>query len=77
MLEHLPNHPAADWPAFAAALMPDAPDRDALLAEAQAVLTHPDFAALFGPDTLAEAPITADLNGQPLVGTIDRLAGHQ
>ena len=39
----------------------------------QAVLNHPDFAALFGPDTLAEAPITADLNGQSLVGTIDRL----
>lgn len=73
LLEHLPNRPAADWPAFAAGLMPDAPDRAALLAEAQAVLTQPDFAALFGPDTLAEAPITADLNGKPLVGTIDRL----
>jgi len=73
LLEHLPDHPAADWPTFAAALMPDAPDRDALLAEVQSVLNHPDFAALFGPDTLAEAPITADLKGQPLVGTIDRL----
>jgi ATP-dependent helicase/nuclease subunit A len=73
LLEHLPNIAPADWPGFATALMPDAPDRDALLAEAQAVLTAPDFAVLFGPDALAEAPITADLNGKPLVGTIDRL----
>ncbi|WP_022703346.1 double-strand break repair helicase AddA [Pseudorhodobacter ferrugineus] len=73
LLEHLPNHPAADWPAFATGLMPDAPDRAELLAEAQAVLTHPDFVALFGPDALAETPITADLNGKPMVGTIDRL----
>lgn len=73
LLEHLPNHPAADWPVFAAALLPDAPDRAQLLAEAETVLKHPDFAALFGPDALAEAPITANLNGKPLVGTIDRL----
>jgi ATP-dependent helicase/nuclease subunit A len=50
-----------------------APDSAALLAEAQAVLTAPDLAALFGSDALAEAPITAELLGKPMVGTIDRL----
>lgn len=73
LLEHLPNYPAADWPALAQGLLSDAPDRAELLAEAEAVLTHPDFADLFGPTALAEAPITANLNGKPLVGTIDRL----
>ena len=73
LLEHLPNHPQSEWPALVAALLSDEPDRGELLAEAQTVLTHPDFVALFGPDALAEAPLTAALNGQPLVGTIDRL----
>ncbi|WP_415233558.1 double-strand break repair helicase AddA [Pseudorhodobacter sp.] len=73
LLEHLPNYAAAEWRGFAAALLGDAADTAELLAEAQAVLTHPDFADLFSPDALAEAPITADLNGKPLVGTIDRL----
>jgi ATP-dependent helicase/nuclease subunit A len=73
LLEHLPNHPAPDWPALASALMPDAPDRAELLVEAQAVLTNPDVADLFGPDALAEAPITAQLLGKPLIGAIDRL----
>ncbi|MGB3278800.1 MAG: double-strand break repair helicase AddA [Pseudorhodobacter sp.] len=73
LLEHLPDHPPQDWPALADALIPGAPDCGELLAEAQAVLTHPDFARLFGPDALAEAPVTAALHGQPLIGTIDRL----
>ena len=28
---------------------------------------------MFGPDSLAEVPLAADLNGRRLVGTIDRL----
>jgi ATP-dependent helicase/nuclease subunit A len=73
LLEHLPNHPPTEWPAVATALLLDAPDRAELLAEAQTVLTRPEFAALFGPDALAEAPITAQFLGRPLVGTVDRL----
>jgi ATP-dependent helicase/nuclease subunit A len=73
LLEQLPNHPAADWPALAAPLLADSPDAADLLAEAQTVLTNPVFADLFGPDALAEAPITAELLGKPMVGTIDRL----
>jgi ATP-dependent helicase/nuclease subunit A len=71
LLEHLPHHPFADWPQLATALLPDAPDTAALLAEAAAVITeHPQ---LFAPGTLAEAPLTANVLGKPLVGTIDRL----
>ncbi|QUS36415.1 double-strand break repair helicase AddA [Falsirhodobacter algicola] len=52
------------------------PEADpALLAEAEAVLAaHP---ALFAPETLAEVPVTADLDGARLVGTIDRLVVAQ
>ena len=39
-----------------------------------AILHHPDFAALFGPGSLAEAPIAATLeDGRVLAGTVDRL----
>ncbi len=71
LLEHLPLLPAAEWPAVAASIA--GPDHAALLAEAQAVLDHPDLAPLFGPDALAEVEIAADLDGRRLVGTIDRL----
>ena len=71
LLEHLPNHAPADWPQIATALLPNAPDCTDLLAEASAVITqHP---TLFGPDALAEAPLSATLLGQQMVGTIDRL----
>ncbi len=73
LLEHLPDCPAEDWRRIAAALLDGAPDQAELLAEAQAVLTHPDLSDLFGPGTLAEAPITAHLDGKPMLGTIDRL----
>src|SRR5690606_30339328 len=55
LLEHLPNHPPAEWPRIASALLPDTPDCAELLAEAAAVITqHP---ALFSVDSLAEAPL--------------------
>jgi ATP-dependent helicase/nuclease subunit A len=37
------------------------------------VIEHPDCAALFAPDALAEAPITAVVEGQVIAGTVDRL----
>ncbi|WP_426032368.1 double-strand break repair helicase AddA [Cypionkella sp. TWP1-2-1b2] len=71
LLEHLPNAPRADWPALATALIPDATQRAALLPEAEAVLTaHPH---IFAPEALSEVTFTASLNGQPMLGTIDRL----
>lgn len=50
-----------------------APDVAALLSEAQAVLAAPDLDFLFAPDALAEVELCADLFGQRLSGTIDRL----
>jgi ATP-dependent helicase/nuclease subunit A len=49
---------------------------DALIAEALAVIWHPDFAAAFGPDSRAEAPIIGRGPGLPrggVRGSIDRL----
>ncbi|MGO4906875.1 double-strand break repair helicase AddA [Pseudorhodobacter sp. W20_MBD10_FR17] len=73
LLEQLPNHPPTDWPMLAGPLLAGAPDAAELLAEAQTVLTNPAFADLFGPQAIAEAPITAALLGKPMVGTLDRL----
>jgi ATP-dependent helicase/nuclease subunit A len=76
LLEALPPHPRPDWPGIAARLLGEAPGRDDLLAEAEAVLDAPDLAHLFGPGTLAEVEVTAPikaLGGRRLAGRIDRL----
>ncbi len=75
LLEHLPQHPEQGWSRITARLLPDMPDADRapLLQEATAVLTHPDLQGLFGPDTLAEVPVSATVHGQRLHGVIDRL----
>jgi ATP-dependent helicase/nuclease subunit A len=73
LLEHLPTVNPADWPALAADLVPDQTQVADLLAEATAVLTAPHLAALFGPDSLAEVDITADLPQGRMYGSIDRL----
>jgi len=69
LLEPLPDHPAPDWPALAAAI----PGGTDLLAEARAVLENPETAFLFAPGTLAEVPFAATLLGRPVAGMIDRL----
>ncbi|WP_323038445.1 double-strand break repair helicase AddA [Gemmobacter sp.] len=69
LLEVLPDHPPADWPALSAALGADA----TVLAEAQGVLAAPDLAFLFAPGTLAEVEFATTLNGRPMTGIIDRL----
>ncbi|WP_260484029.1 double-strand break repair helicase AddA [Sphingomicrobium flavum] len=52
----------------------DAARRDELVDAALAVIEAPDFADLFGPAALAEAPIAATLsNGRVIAGTVDRL----
>jgi ATP-dependent helicase/nuclease subunit A len=76
LLEALPARPRADWPDLAARLLADRPDREALLAEALAVLDHPDLAPLFAAGTLPEVELTAPiaaLGGRRLAGRIDRL----
>jgi ATP-dependent helicase/nuclease subunit A len=82
LLEHLPAYPKPDWPRIAPALLAHGEDAAspgeaaALLAEVARILTTPDLEPLFGPDSLAEAPLTCDLPafpGRPLRGTVDRL----
>jgi ATP-dependent helicase/nuclease subunit A len=50
--------------------------QDAIARETLAVLDHPDFAALFGPDSQAEVPVVGLLPGPPeraLAARVDRL----
>jgi ATP-dependent helicase/nuclease subunit A len=48
-------------------------ERQALAAEALAVLAEPAFAAVFSPDALAEAPIAGVVGDRVISGQIDRL----
>lgn len=73
LLEHLPRHPAADWPDIASALLGDAPEKPDLLEEAATVLRAPHLTQIFQPDALTEVTVTATLDGQPMLGVIDRL----
>lgn len=73
LLEHLPGKNPALWPELADALLGDSAEKAALLAEAQAVLSGPALAPLFAVEALTEVTITAELDGQRLLGTIDRL----
>ncbi|MBY0331514.1 MAG: PD-(D/E)XK nuclease family protein, partial [Acetobacteraceae bacterium] len=79
LLQHLPDRPAAEREAagrrFLArpghGLVPE--EQAEVLAEVLAVLAHPEVAAAFGPDSLAEAPIAGRVGGQLIAGQVDRL----
>ncbi|QDH35161.1 double-strand break repair helicase AddA [Porphyrobacter sp. YT40] len=79
LLERLPDVPAAERAATAEGwLARQAPDlaegaRAEMLTAALAVLDHPDFAALFSPQALAEVPLAATVEGVVVAGTADRL----
>jgi ATP-dependent helicase/nuclease subunit A len=52
----------------------DAALRDELVEKACEIIARPDFADLFGPDALAEAPVAAVVAGGVVIaGTVDRL----
>ncbi len=51
----------------------DTATRDMMVAEALAVLNHPEFAPLFGPGSRAEVPVVGAVGGRVLSGQIDRL----
>ncbi|MET0137264.1 MAG: 3'-5' exonuclease, partial [Sphingobium sp.] len=51
----------------------DPVERAVMIDQALAVIDDPAFAALFGAQALAEAPIAATVNGMVIAGTIDRL----
>ncbi|HJQ17502.1 MAG TPA: double-strand break repair helicase AddA [Allosphingosinicella sp.] len=64
---------ADEWLEKAAGVS-DAALRAALVSDAAAIVGNPDFADIFGPDALAEAPIAAVTpDGSVIAGTIDRL----
>ncbi|MEM1373457.1 MAG: double-strand break repair helicase AddA [Pseudomonadota bacterium] len=74
LLEHLPNTPQEAWGDLAATISGDL-DPAEILTEARKTLDAHDH-TIFGPESIAEAPITADLadiGGQRVTGTIDRL----
>jgi ATP-dependent helicase/nuclease subunit A len=52
----------------------DADERSGLASSVCDVLSEPDFAPLFGPGSLGEAPLAATLpDGRVIAGTVDRL----
>ncbi len=51
----------------------DPDERAELVRAALAVTENPEFADLFGPDSLAEAPVAAVVEGVVVAGTVDRL----
>ncbi|MBL8657668.1 MAG: double-strand break repair helicase AddA [Altererythrobacter sp.] len=67
---------AARWLERQAADLPEE-DRAELLARSLAVIAEPAFAAVFGPQALAEVPLAATVAGQVIAGTADRLVVTQ
>jgi ATP-dependent helicase/nuclease subunit A len=80
LLERLPGveeatrrQAAARWLEKCAGVT-DAAVRDEIVEQVCAILSDPGFAALFGPDSLGEAPLAATLpDGRVIAGTMDRL----
>ena len=75
LLEVLPDVPEADWAGVADRLLADCPasERAELVAEANQVLRAPELGFLFDRSAFAEVPISANLLGRRVHGTIDRL----
>ena len=63
---------AWNWLAVQAASFDEA-DRAAMIAEVLAVLEDPAHAAIFGPGSLAEVPLSAVVDGVVVAGIVDRL----
>jgi ATP-dependent helicase/nuclease subunit A len=79
LLQGLPALPPAARPAAARQLLASPlhrlgpEERETLIAEALAVLADPAFAAVFGPDSVAEAPIVGRVGDTTVSGQVDRL----
>jgi ATP-dependent helicase/nuclease subunit A len=80
LFERLPEVAPPDRAALAdawlerAAGIADAGVRRELVDNACAIISHPDFAGIFAPEALAEAPIAAVTpDGSVITGTVDRL----
>ena len=79
LLERLPQVPLAEredrarqWLERQAADL-DLAARREVLDRALEVIADPAYAAIFGPDSLAEIPLAATVDGQVVMGTADRL----
>jgi ATP-dependent helicase/nuclease subunit A len=80
LLQHLPDV-APERRAVAARAWLDRPgnrlaagEAETLCQEVLAILGHPELAALFGPGSRAEVPLTGLVNGAVIGGLVDRLA---
>lgn len=79
LLQHLPDRPPAEREGAARAFLArrgqglSEAEQAATLAEVLALLAAPDFAAAFGPDALAEAPIIGQVGNRLVSGQVDRL----
>ncbi len=77
LLERLPSLAPADRAAAARRLLAasdlEEGAREALADSVLALLSAPEYAALFGPEALAEAPVSAVVGGRAISGRIDRL----
>ncbi len=78
LLQHLPSLPADERYAAAEAYLARSGFPNDLAAaiadEVLGVMTHPDLAALFGPDSRAEVPLTGVVGDAVIGGLVDRLA---
>ena len=59
LLEVLHDRPAAERPALAARLLPEADDLSGLLEDVDRILANPDLAFVFGSGSLAEVDVVA------------------
>ena len=73
LLQHLPGTDEASWPSLSRHLIADETLRADVIGEARSVLCEAQFASLFGPNSLAEVPVTGTIHGQRFFGIIDRL----
>ena len=80
LLQHLPSMPRADWEPAARSWLArpahalPAGEAERITAETLAILDHAELAALFGPDSRAEVPITGMIGNAVVGGMVDRLA---
>jgi ATP-dependent helicase/nuclease subunit A len=79
LLQTLPDLPSGDREAAARRFLArpahclDAAAQEVIVRETLAVVAHPEWAELFGPDSVAEAPIVGRVGTRLLSGQIDRL----
>ncbi|MBX6743793.1 MAG: PD-(D/E)XK nuclease family protein, partial [Acetobacteraceae bacterium] len=79
LLQHLPERPVEERRAAGRRFLArpghglDEAEQASILEEVLALLAAPDIADVFGPDSLAEAPIAGTVGGRLVTGQVDRL----